>query len=337
MTHTVSPSLLLSLLVLLVQYSLPCFACTGKIDLILCLDGSGSVGFNDYIKVQNFAKDFIEEFSNQGKSFNGEAGLKVGVFGFASSNVKFTENPVLVADYAAAKAAPMKSRKSGGTRPEYCLNQAMSALTTSGQGMRADATKIIFLVTDGAPNSPSEAKQASDKCIAAGILIIGVGVATGSSSSNDDAIKKMISPPIADNYIKIADFDGMKTRLQAISKAVCPIDCVGTWNNWSGCDSSTGTRSRNFNVQDTAKDGGADCPTIETESCAVDCEYAFSGWSKCETKPSADSYYGPWAQTRTGKCVGCCPPPTFVSLAKCFNVLIFLVVFPLKTVLILYL
>ena len=54
------------------------FACSGKIDLVLCLDGSGSIGFNDYKKVQNFAKDFIAEFSNQGKSFNGEEGLKIG-------------------------------------------------------------------------------------------------------------------------------------------------------------------------------------------------------------------------------------------------------------------
>ena len=46
--------------------------------MVLCLDGSGSIGFNDYKKVQTFAKDFIEEFSNQGKSFNGEEGLKIG-------------------------------------------------------------------------------------------------------------------------------------------------------------------------------------------------------------------------------------------------------------------
>ena len=54
-------------------------ACTGKIDLIICMDASGSIGFQDYITVQNFAQDFIEEFSSSGKSFNGDEGLKVGV------------------------------------------------------------------------------------------------------------------------------------------------------------------------------------------------------------------------------------------------------------------
>ena len=380
------PSHLVSLLAFFFFCCLPqSFACSGKIDLVLCLDGSGSIGFNDYKKVQNFAKDFIAEFSNQGKSFNGEEGLKIGgtfvlrsvehfaqwehlyfiaafvllyssctslrrlyfftavvllcgactslqrvsffaalfaqfsssllvcgsnafslshslprsVMEFSSNNNKFTDNPVLSSDYAVTQAAAMKNRVNGGTRPDYCLNDAKAAMASSAQGGRADAEKIIFLVTDGAPNHAQNAKKASDECIAAGILIIGVGVATGSGTSNDNEIKKMISPPIADNYIKIDDFDDMKKRLQSISEAVCPIDCAGTWNEWGACDSATATRTRTFQVTDAAKDGGEDCPVPETESCAVDCEYSFSGWTKCTTTPTAKAYYGPWGQSRT--------------------------------------
>ena len=64
-------------------------------------------------------------------------------------------------------------------------------MMSSGQGMRADSTKIIFLVTDGAPNHEAAAKTSSDACIADGILIIGVGVATGSGTTNDNEIKKV--------------------------------------------------------------------------------------------------------------------------------------------------
>ena len=53
-----------------------------------------------------------------------------------------------------------------------------------------------------------------------------------------------------------SDFDDMKKRLQSISEAVCPIDCAGTWNEWSACDSATATRTRTFQVTDAAKDGG---------------------------------------------------------------------------------
>ena len=182
--------------------------------------------------------------------------LPRSVMEFSSNNNKFTDNPVLSSDYAVTQAAAMKNRVNGGTRPDYCLNDAKAAMASSAQGGRADAEKIIFLVTDGAPNHAQNAKKASDECIAAGILIIGVGVATGSGTSNDNEIKKMISPPIADNYIKIDDFDDMKKRLQSISEAVCPIDCAGTWNEWGACDSATATRTRTFQVTDVAKDGG---------------------------------------------------------------------------------
>ena len=109
-------------IILLLLFITPAHSCSGKIDLILCLDGSGSIGFNDYITVQNFAKDFIEEFSNQGKSFNGEDGLKVGVMQFSSNNNKFTENPVLTSDYDTAKSAPMNNRVSGGTRRTFFID-----------------------------------------------------------------------------------------------------------------------------------------------------------------------------------------------------------------------
>ena len=274
-----------------------CHSCTGKIDLVLCMDGSGSVGFNDYIEVQKFTKDFITEFSNQGKSFDGENGLKIGVSGFASGNYPFTDG--LTHDYDTATAAAMKKRTSGGTRPDLCFDTAQKWLMSPGKGMRPDAEKIIFIITDGAPNNVGAAKKSSDNCIADGILIIGVGVATGSGTSNDDAIKEMITPPTADNYIKVDDFQGMKKRLQAISEAVCPIDCAGTWNAWGPCNPNTGERIRTFQVQDAAKDGGEECPKPETESCAIDCAYSYSGYSKCETTPTPGAYYGPWSQSRT--------------------------------------
>ena len=59
---------------------------------------------------------------------------------------------------------------------------------------------------------------------------------------NSFDIKKMITPPVTDNYIKIDKFDQMKARLRAISKAVCPVDCEGVWGDFTSCDPTTGTR-----------------------------------------------------------------------------------------------
>ena len=48
---------------------------------------------------------------------------------FSSNNNKFTNNPVLSSDYAVTQAAAMKNRVSGGTRPDYCLNDAKAAMS----------------------------------------------------------------------------------------------------------------------------------------------------------------------------------------------------------------
>ena len=239
-------------------------ACTGKIDLIICMDASGSIGFQDYITVQNFAVDFIEDFSSAGKSFNGEAGLKVGVFMFASSNVKLTSNPDLTSDYAVATAAPKKNRKSGGTSPEDCFDDARASFMSAAGGARADSTKMVLLITDGEPNNPSAANAASAQLIADGVLILGVGVAVGSAPNADKKIKDMISKPVDEHYVYIDDFDKMKQQLAEITKMVCPVDCEGDWTEWSACDPSSGTRSRTFIVSKQAADGGNDCPAPES-------------------------------------------------------------------------
>ena len=275
-------------------------ACTGKIDLIICMDASGSIGFQDYITVQNFAQDFIEEFSSSGKSFNGDEGLKVGVFMFASSNVKLTSNPDLTADYDVARAAPKKKRRSGGTSPEDCFDDARASFKSASGGARADSTKLVLLITDGEPNSPTKANAASANLIKDGVLILGVGVAVGSGPNADKKIKDMISKPVDQNYVYIDDFDKMKAQLADITKMVCPIDCEGVWSDWSACDPGTGTRSRTFVVSKQAADGGDSCPPPETESCDIDCGYSYSGWSECgQAKSATSAFLGPWEQVRT--------------------------------------
>ena len=51
-------------------------ACGGKIDIILCMDGSGSIGFTDYQTLQKFAKSFVNDFTLDGKAL-GEDSVKL--------------------------------------------------------------------------------------------------------------------------------------------------------------------------------------------------------------------------------------------------------------------
>ena len=46
-------------------------------------------------------------------------------------------------------------------------------------------------------------------------------------------------------------------------------------------DTNTGTQYRDPNIISQPKNGGAVCPSRQTQNCNVDCQYTWSVWSSC--------------------------------------------------------
>ena len=285
-------------------------SCSGKIDLVVCIDASGSVNDDEWTQQADFVKGYVDVFSgnhadttcdkpsghaiNAGDGcgdFEGENGLKISIMNFASGNIV---NIGLSTDYQAIKLATLRT-ENGETNTHKCLLAAEDKLRDPSQGARNGAAKIILLLTDGTPTSDSDATAAANAAKAAGTLIIGVGVGTGHCygkgvctptpltpkgccSGDDNTIMKMVSPPSSDYYIRIGgDFSDLKSKLQSITDLSCPRDCTGAWGDWSICSQTTGTRTRSYVVNTIAQDNGKPCPNDETENCDIDCEYTFSG------------------------------------------------------------
>ena len=72
----------------------------------------------------------------------------------------------------------------------------------------------------------------------------------------------------------------------------CPVDCHGSWGEWSGCGASCGlvSRSRTFDVTVFAQSGGANCGALSMavdisdcplSACPVDCSGGWTSWSDC--------------------------------------------------------
>eukprot|EP00929_Paragymnodinium_shiwhaense_P048014 TRINITY_DN24344_c0_g1_i3.p1 TRINITY_DN24344_c0_g1~~TRINITY_DN24344_c0_g1_i3.p1 ORF type:complete len:1739 (+),score=304.31 TRINITY_DN24344_c0_g1_i3:62-5278(+) len=78
-------------------------------------------------------------------------------------------------------------------------------------------------------------------------------------------------------------------KLQLCSQGPCPVDCVGSWGNWSQCTTScgTGTTSRKFIVTTPAANGGVQCPKKQRDSCnptvpcPVNCQGNWDEWTTC--------------------------------------------------------
>ncbi len=302
----------LLLLMLVAGLPDPAAACIGKIDMVFCIDASGSVDSGEWTQQTDFVKDFVNDFTNTGASL-GETGVKIGLMQFAYKNKVAID---LSADLTSILAAAPGRIENGETNTHLCIDAAQAALhsTTAAPAdgeaqrgvSRAGASKIIVLVTDGSPSQYSAASNAATAAKNAGTTIIGVGVDTGMChcpcpclSGGDKSIRDMVSEPKDDNYVRVDDFDDLTSNLAAITDITCPISCQGTWGPWSACDPNTGRRSRTFLVETAAQDGGDACPPDQEEDCSIDCGYTFSGWSPCENSVGPTSTIGPYTQSRT--------------------------------------
>jgi uncharacterized protein YegL len=173
------------LCLLLIFSPTPTLSCSGKIDLVFCLDGSGSVNSGNWNLQSDFVKSFVDTFSgNTGDTscsgltcgnFDGEKGLKVGIVIYGDdSAVAIT----LSNDYQAIKQASVNRIETGGTGTGKCLTMAQQMLHDPTKGARGtDAAKILVLMSDGVATDATDGPSKSAK--QGGTRLIAIGVATG--------------------------------------------------------------------------------------------------------------------------------------------------------------
>jgi hypothetical protein len=79
---------------------------------------------------------------------------------------------------------------------------------------------------------------------------------------------------------------------QACNEAPCPVDCVGSWGNWSACSAGCGdgTRTRTFSIDTPAAHNGNNCTAAHGDTqeepcndgpCPVECVGTWSSWTPC--------------------------------------------------------
>jgi len=87
------------------------------------------------------------------------------------------------------------------------------------------------------------------------------------------------------------------SQKQTCNADACPVDCAGSWGQFSLCSKTcgAGTMSRSFTVGTKTEHGGVACPASPDEqpcklqSCPVDCAGSWGQWDKCSTTCGAGS------------------------------------------------
>lgn len=210
--------------------------CTSKIDLVLLLDGSGSLGADAWSQLISSMDTFISALDGGANGVN----LAVLLFSGPSSWNGFrrcTEGPRpgeeapdleldckmqwltrFTGDMAAARSAVSAAEWPQG---QTLTSMALSTAETELPNGRRDAQSVVMVVTDGRPASPERTFQAS-KQLREKARLIWVPVTTTVSIEGMD---KWASTPTHENVVQVPDFStlALPETVSSLIADVCPV------------------------------------------------------------------------------------------------------------------
>merc|ERR1719395_376425 len=215
----------------------PCPAdlvCTAQLDMLVLLDGSGSVNW--------YGPGFEQEREFTLSLFNvmsfGDEGAKAGVILFsweAELIAPMTTDQQALLDAVDGMVWPHWS-----TDTAAALTMAKTELTNSGRPEVPKENTIVFLLTDGNANSMwSTRKAATDLKEVATLYVVIIG-----NNVNMRQAKKWPSYPWEEHLIKVEEFDLLESQMEAMLSDVCDdLGCreslTGNGQDYIGCQYQT--------------------------------------------------------------------------------------------------
>jgi hypothetical protein len=186
-------------------------SCEAAIDLMLVVDGSGSIFAHDFRTMQGFSQDLAGSFVISPE------GAHVGVAQFSGEGQGRLEAG-LSSDAAAVKSAiDSMAQIEGFTDIQEGIQLGQAEMAAHS---RAGVPHIMVVLTDGqqegAPGDPvAEAQSARN----AGTEIFAIGVGGG---PNLDQLNAIASDPDAGHVFSVEDFDGLASVLNQLVANTCP-------------------------------------------------------------------------------------------------------------------
>lgn len=211
--------------------------CTAMIDLVIMLDGSGSLGEYGWQSFKGMAEQLVSAMEGNTTGVNLAFMLFSGPSSAGDLENCTSSNPNIVPDVErqcgikwvhhlsttiddVEKSVQAMEYPARTTLTSMAIAEAQQELTSG----RQDAASVVVVITDGKPMSPIKTGQASDSLKSQGRLIfIPVGGAVTSKDSID-AMKGWASKPWEDNILPIDTFAQLNTAktLNNIISTVCP-------------------------------------------------------------------------------------------------------------------
>ncbi|CAC5388786.1 Delta-like protein 1,Neurogenic locus notch homolog protein 2,Fibropellin-3,Delta-like protein 4,Sushi, nidogen and EGF-like domain-containing protein 1,Sushi, von Willebrand factor type A, EGF and pentraxin domain-containing protein 1,Delta-like protein C,Fibropellin-1,Delta-like protein B,Neurogenic locus notch homolog protein 1 [Mytilus coruscus] len=183
-----------------------------KVDIVIILDSSTSVGYDNYQKMKNFCKDLLK------KADLGSGNIQVGIVLITSAvRIEFHMNTFSTSQDI-MEAIDDLPYIYGSTHTFDALNKMRSQMFTAANGDRDGVPNVAVILTDGVSNLNSgktilEAEQAR----AEGIHIYAIGIGLSDTRELD----AMASRPASKNSFKVKSFDELAVLNDQVFRTFC--------------------------------------------------------------------------------------------------------------------
>ncbi|XP_051958842.1 integrin alpha-X [Xyrauchen texanus] len=195
--------------------------CPGQIDIAFLLDGSGSVGWNNFNTMKRFVANVIKRFAGRDAQFAiAQYSVYCSIhYDFIQLSQKSTwEENVMNINYMG-----------GGTLTANAIIQVVNDLFTPARGARPSANKILLVVTDGQSQDGDRLAEAESLAMKKNIIrfAIGVGAAFDYPTAREE-LNKIATDPDIDHVFKVTDFDALNSILQKLEENIIAIEGTQT-------------------------------------------------------------------------------------------------------------
>ncbi|KAJ7332147.1 hypothetical protein JRQ81_014327, partial [Phrynocephalus forsythii] len=182
---------------------------SAMIDIILLVDGSWSIGRNNFGLIREFLASLVAPFNiAQDK-------IRVGLSQYSSDPRTEWDLNTYSTRYEVLEALRSLRYKGGNTFTGLALTHVLEQNLKAEAGARPEATKLIILLTDG--KSQDDATPAAQTLKNMGIEIFAVGV----KNADEAELRHVASDPLEMTVYNVLDFPLLSSLVGRLTRVLC--------------------------------------------------------------------------------------------------------------------
>ncbi|KAM4644554.1 integrin alpha-10 [Amazona ochrocephala] len=206
--------------------------CSTYMDIVIVLDGSNSI--YPWYEVQNFLSNILSKF------FIGPGQIQVGVLQYGEVAVHEWDLGRFHTVEDVVAAAKNISRQEGReTRTALAIRQACTAAFSVARGGRADATRLLIVVTDGESHDGEELPEALWECERRNVTRYAIAVLGHYLRRQQDPedfireIKSIASDPDEKYFFNVSDEAALNDIVDALGDRIFSLEGTHGYNESS--------------------------------------------------------------------------------------------------------